>query len=76
MQSFSIIAWRPGASCGETTLAPIADSASLSEKNSWASDRPPITTTIVIRPAPAVRSTPMKTTYSRPSRNNVSSMRA
>ena len=38
MQSFSIIAWRPGASCGETTLAPIADSASLSEKNSWASD--------------------------------------
>ena len=36
MQSRSIIACRPGASSGETSLAPIADSASLSEKNSWA----------------------------------------
>ena len=45
MQSFSIIACRPGASCGETSFAPIADSASLSEKSSWASESPPITTT-------------------------------
>ncbi len=53
MQSFSIIAWRPGASCGETSFAPIADSASLSERNSWPSDSAPMTTTTVIRPAPA-----------------------
>ena len=37
MQRRSIIAWSPGASWGETSLAPIADSASLSEKNSWRS---------------------------------------
>ena len=31
-------------------LAPIADSASLSEKNSWASDSAPMTTTTVDQP--------------------------
>ena len=34
MQSRSIIAWSPGASWGETSFAPIAASASLSERNS------------------------------------------
>ena len=76
MQSRSIIACSPGASSGETSLAPIAESASLSEKNSWASDSAPITTTIVTTPAPAAISTPMKTTYRRPSRNSVRSIRA
>jgi hypothetical protein len=34
MQSFSIIEWSPGASCGETSFAPMERSASLSEKSS------------------------------------------
>ena len=62
MQSFSIIAWSPGASCGETSWAPIARSASLSEKSSWASESAPMTTTTVTRPAPAWSSTTMNAT--------------
>ena len=40
MQRRSIIACRPGASCGETSLAPIDASASLSDRKSWASEQP------------------------------------
>jgi hypothetical protein len=76
MQRRSIIAWRPGACSGETSLAPIAASASLSERNSCASVSAPMTTIIVTAPAPAAASTTTKPTYSRPSRNSVSSIRA
>ena len=75
MQSRSIIECSPGASAGETSFAPIAASASLSEKNSWAAVIAPITTTIVTAPAPAAISAPTKATYSSPSRKSVASIR-
>ena len=62
MQSRSIIAWRPGASSGETSLAPIAARPSLSERNSWASGRPPAMTRINTALAPAANSAPTKAT--------------
>ena len=71
MQSRSIIACRPGACSGETSLAPIEASASLSEVNSCSSARPPMTTAMMAAPAPAASSAPAKATYSRPSRNMV-----
>ena len=51
-QSRSIMAWNSGASCGETSRAPIARSASLSEVKSWSSSSPPAMTAIRIPPAP------------------------
>ena len=62
MQSRSIIACRPGASWGETSLAPIADSASLSEKNSWPKLSAPMITTISTRPVPAASRAPTSAT--------------
>ena len=56
MQSRSIIACSPGASSGETSLAPIADSASLSEKKSCANESAPMITTIRTMPVPAASS--------------------
>ena len=61
MQRRSIIACRPGASSGETSLAPVAASPSLSERNSWASASPTMTTTMIPTPAPAASSTATKT---------------
>ena len=55
MQRRSIIACRPGASWGETSLAPIEASASLSERNSWPSARAAMTTTMIPTPAPAAK---------------------
>ena len=75
MQSRSIIACRPGACSGETSLAPIEASASLSEVNSCSSARPPMTTAMMAAPAPAASSAPAKATYSSPSRNIVTSIR-
>ena len=61
MQSRSIIACSPGASCGETSFAPIADRASLSEKNSCAKLSPPMITTISTMPVPAASRAPIST---------------
>ena len=62
MHSRSIIACRPGASSGETSLAPIADSASLSEKKSWPKDSAPMITTIRTIPVPAAKRAPTSAT--------------
>ena len=63
MQSRSIIACRPGASSGETSLAPIAASPSLSERKSCASERPPRDhARSRPRRRPAARSAPTKAT--------------
>ena len=62
MQSRSIIAWRPGASWGETSLAPMAASASLSERNSCASASTATTATKIPTPAPAATRIPTKPT--------------
>ena len=75
MQSFSIIAWRPGACSGVTTLAPIDASAILSERKSCASSSPPRTTTMIAKPAPSEKSTNAKAAYSSPSRKIVVSIR-
>jgi hypothetical protein len=56
MQRRSIIAWRPGACSGETSFAPIARSAILSDRKSCASRNPPATTTMIPTPAPAANS--------------------
>ena len=77
MQSFSIIAWRPGACSGVTSFAPIEASAILSERKSCASSRPAqITTIITPTPAPSENSTKTKAAYSSPIRNIVVSIRA
>ena len=62
MQRRSIIACRPGASWGETSLAPIADSASLSEKNSWPRLSAPMITTMSTSPVPAASRAPISAT--------------
>ncbi len=75
MHRRSIIACSPGACAGETSLAPIEASASLSEVNSCRSARPPMTTAMTAAPVPAASSAPAKATYSSPSRNMVTSIR-
>ena len=58
----STIACSCGASCGETTRAPMAASASLSEANRFSSARPPAITATTAALAPAVSSTTTKPT--------------
>ena len=53
MQRRSSIACSPGACSGETSLAPIAASASLSERKSCASESAAMTRTMMPTPAPA-----------------------
>src|SRR3954469_19644400 len=53
----STTACSPGASDGDTMCAPIARSASLSERNSCASASPPTTTSMTTAPVPAHTST-------------------
>ncbi len=62
MQRRSIRAWKPGASCGETSRAPIALRAILSDKKSWASTIAPMITSINVAPAPAARKMATKPT--------------
>ena len=76
MQRRSIIACSSGASCGVTSRAPIACSASLSEVKNCSAANPPAMSRIVKPWTPAANSTPTNATYSAPSRNRVSSMRA
>jgi hypothetical protein len=75
MQSFSIIACRPGACSGVVTFAPIDASAILSERKSCASSRMDRNTIISPAPAPNENRTKAKTTYSSPIRNIVLSIR-
>ena len=75
MQSFSIIAWSPGACSGVTCFAPMEASAILSERKSCASSRPAQNTTMIPTPAPSEKSTAEKATYSSPIRNSVVSIR-
>ena len=56
MQRRSIIACSPGASSGETSLAPMAARASLSENSSCDSDSAPTITSISAVPVPAASS--------------------
>ena len=58
MQRRSIIACSSGASCGVTSRAPIACSASLSDVKNCRASSPPATMRIVTPPAPAAMSTP------------------
>ena len=62
MHRRSIIACSCGASCGETSWAPIERSASLSEVKNCSDSRPPATMRIVIPLAPAAKRTPRSTT--------------
>ena len=62
MHSRSIIACSSGASSGETSRAPIARSASLSEAKNWNENRPPAMSAIVIAVAPAASSAAISTT--------------
>ena len=73
--SRSIIACSCGASWGDTTRAPIAASASLSEAKMFSSARPPamIATVAPLTPEPSSATT--SATYSAPSRNNVTVIR-
>jgi len=74
--SRSTIACSCGASCGETSRAPIARSASLSDVNSCRSSSPPAITAMTMPLAPAANSTPTKITYTSPSRNSVNVIRS
>ena len=58
----SIIAWNSGASAGETSRAPMAASAILSDAKSCRSASPPAITTITAALTPAANSAPTKTT--------------
>ena len=74
--SRSTIPCSSGSSAGETSFTPSVAIAILSEANSCNSSSPTATTTITPAAAPAANSTPMNTTYTSPSRNIVSSIRA
>jgi len=60
MQSRSIIACSSGASCGETSRTPMARSAILSEKNTWAANRTAMKSTAIA--ALEAIATPISTT--------------
>ena len=71
MQRRSIIACSSGASCGVTSRAPIACSASLSEVKNCSAANPPAISRIMKPWTPAANSTPTNATYSAPSKNIV-----
>ena len=62
MQRRSIIACRPGACSGVTSLAPIAARPILSDRNSCPTSSAPRMTTMMPTPAPAANRTPTNTT--------------
>ena len=74
--SRSTIPCSSGSCAGVTSLTPIVASAILSEAKNCTSSIPAATITITPAPAPAANSTPTNTTYTRPSRNMVSTIRA
>src|SRR5215217_7016738 len=74
-QSRSTIWCSSGACSGDTSCPRIAARASRSEKKYWKNRKPPAITTISTQLFRIAMSTATKTTYSRPSRNMVPSMR-
>src|SRR3954454_13222950 len=74
MQRRSIIAWSSGASCGVTSRAPTARNASLSDAKTCTAKIAAMRK--IATPAFAARATATSTTYTRPSRSIVTSMRA
>src|SRR5262245_8077886 len=74
-QSRSTIWCSSGACSGDTSCPRIADRASRSEKKYWTNRNPPAIRTISSQLFRIAMSTATKTTYSRPSRNIVPSMR-
>ena len=61
MQSRSMIACRSGASAGETSCAPSAVSASLSDASAWKRKNPPATTITIAMPTCATSSAATRT---------------
>src|SRR5215218_7802491 len=74
-QSRSTIWCSSGACSGDTSWPRIAARARRSEKKYWKNRNPPAMTTTMIQLFSSAMSTATKTTYSRPSRNMVPSMR-
>ena len=61
MHRRSMMACSSGASWGETSLAPAARRASLSEENTWTTNRIAAIRMIGMNPTPAANSTPIRT---------------
>src|SRR4029453_17724490 len=74
-QSRSITWCSSGACSGDTSCPRIAARAIRSEKKNWKNRNPPAITTMSTQLFSRTMRTPTKTTYSRPSRNIVPSMR-
>src|SRR5215212_6114389 len=73
--SRSTVWWSSGACSGDTTRPRIADRARRSEKKYWKNRNPPAIRTISSQLLRIAMSTATNTTYSRPSRNIVPTMR-
>src|SRR5215213_8112580 len=73
--SRSTVWWSSGACSGDTTRPRIADRARRSEKKYWKNRNPPAIRTISSQLLRIAMSTATNTTYSRPSRNMVPTMR-